>query len=341
MVAALTCAAFLPALAAGFVNYDDDRLVLRNPYLKLPWPGRLAWIWSTTYMGHYQPLAWLSLAVDYTAAGLRPLVYHADSLAWHAAGALALYAVLLALLARVPESRDAPLLHRRLAAAAATLFWSVHPLRVESVAWIAERRDTVSGVFWLLALFAYLESADTGKTALRSRRWYAASIWGLPRPLAPRQGVGHDVLRDARRARLVSARAARVGAEDPVRRRGSRVRRRRVGGAARARARHDGPARPVGTGSRVLQAAYGLGFYPWKTLWPSGLALMYELPDWPPAAWTVALVLVVAAAGFLLWRARRYPALVVAGVGYAATVAPVLGFAQSGPQAVADSCTRI
>ena len=96
------------------------------------------------------------------------------------------------------------------------------------------------------------------------------------------------------------------------------------------------PLAQWGPGSRVLQAAYGLCFYPWKTLWPSGLALMYELPDRPPAAWTVALVLVVAAAGVLLWRARRYPALVVAGVAYAATVAPVLGFAQSGPQAVAD-----
>ena len=93
-VAAATVAAFLPALAAGFVNYDDDRLVVRNPYLRLPWSGRLAWIWSTTYMGHYQPLAWMSLGVDYTLARLEPIVFHADSLAWHAAGALALYAVI-------------------------------------------------------------------------------------------------------------------------------------------------------------------------------------------------------------------------------------------------------
>ena len=334
IVAALTCAAFLPALSAGFVNYDDDRLVLRNPYLKLAWPGRLAWIWSTTYMGHYQPLAWLSLAVDYTAAGLRPLVYHADSLAWHAAGALALYAVLLALLARVPATRGAPLLHQRLAASAATLMWSVHPLRVESVAWIAERRDTVSGVFWLLALFAYLESADTGKTALRSRRWYAASIGFLVLSLLGKAWgmtffvtlVALDWYPLERRAWAQKIPYAAAGL---------------VSGAVAWAAQRATPDTMVplaqwGPGSRVLQAAYGLGFYPWKTLWPSGLALMYELPDRPPAAWTVALVLVVAAAGFLLWRARRYPALVVAAVAYAATVAPVLGFAQSGPQAVAD-----
>ena len=334
LVAAATVAAFLPALAAGFVNYDDDRLVLRNPYLRLPWSGRLAWIWSTTYMGHYQPLAWMSLGADYTLARLEPIVFHADSLAWHAAGALALYAVLLALLERAPETRAAPLVHRRMAAAAATLVWSIHPLRVESVAWVAERRDTISGVFWLLALLAYLRSADSGRTKLRSRGWYIASIgclvlsllgkaWGMTFFVTLVAVDWYPLERRAWAQKIPFALAGIV-----------------FGGVAwlAQRATPDTmiPLAEWGPWSRVLQAAYGLCFYPWKTIWPSGLTLMYELPDRAPAAWSAALVLVLVASAALAWRGRRSPALLVAGVAYAATVAPVLGFAQSGPQAVAD-----
>src|SRR5437660_909336 len=99
LVVAATIAAFLPVLAAGFVNFDDDRVLLRNPYWKLAWPERFAWMWSTLHMGHYQPLTWLSLSLDRALGDGNPAVYHADSLLLHAGAALALYALIVEILA--------------------------------------------------------------------------------------------------------------------------------------------------------------------------------------------------------------------------------------------------
>src|SRR6185312_9367369 len=87
-VAAATAVTYGPTLQNGFVNFDDDRLLLHNPYLRLDWLSTLRWMWSTTFLGHYQPLTWLSLWMDYALAGLSPRAYHVDSLAWHTAAAL-------------------------------------------------------------------------------------------------------------------------------------------------------------------------------------------------------------------------------------------------------------
>ena len=164
-----------------------------------------------------------------------------------------------------------------MAAAAATLVWSIHPLRVESVAWVAERRDTISGVFWLLALLAYLRSADSGRTKLRSRGWYIASIgclvlsllgkaWGMTFFVTLVAVDWYPLERRAWAQKIPFALAGIV-----------------FGGVAWAGAARDAghmiPLAEWGPWSRVLQAAYGLCFYPWKTIWPSGLTLMYELPD--------------------------------------------------------------
>src|ERR1019366_9314782 len=127
-VATLTFVAFLPVLTAGFVNYDDDRLVLHNPYLRLPWMSSLEWMWSTTYMGHYQPLSWMSLAVDHAVAGTSPLAYHLDSLLWHTAGAVLLYFLLVELLTRVSATASASGALVRASPALGALFWSIHPL---------------------------------------------------------------------------------------------------------------------------------------------------------------------------------------------------------------------
>src|SRR5690349_19104675 len=86
-VALITLCVFASAFRNGFVNYDDDRAIVHNPYLVPGTPGRLAWMWSTFHLGHYQPLAWLSLAFDRAVAGTAPSAYHVDSVIWHAAAA--------------------------------------------------------------------------------------------------------------------------------------------------------------------------------------------------------------------------------------------------------------
>jgi tetratricopeptide (TPR) repeat protein len=331
-VAAVTFVAFLPVLGAAFVNFDDDRMVIHNPYLRLPWPSALAWMWSTTYIGHYQPLAWMSLFLDEAIAGLRPFAYHLDSLAWHTAAAVALYVVLVELVARVPTVHGIPAGQRRAAAAAGALFWSVHPLRVESVAWIAERRDTISATFWLLAILAYLRS--TAATGGARRRIYAASCalfavsllakaWGMTFVVTLVALDWYPLQRRAWREKLPFA---AIGA---------------AAGLLAWVAQRQQPETMVGlfewsVRSRILQAAYGLWFYVWKTIWPARLAAMYPLPLSVPTSFWLALAGVGAAAIGLLWRRRTHPALAAAALAYASTVAPVLGLAQSGPQLVAD-----
>src|SRR5262249_40847843 len=141
--------------------------------------------------GHWQPLTWASFALDYTVWGLNPLGYHVGNLLMHATTALLFWFLLVALLRRafgpVPAGR-LPMLE--LAAAAGALFFAIHPLRAESVAWASERRDVLSGVFWVATLVAYVRMA----AARDPRPWYVASLacfvlsltakaWGMTLPL--------------------------------------------------------------------------------------------------------------------------------------------------------------
>jgi protein O-mannosyl-transferase len=348
-VAAATAVTYGPTLQNGFVNFDDDRLLLHNPYLRLDWLSTLRWMWSTTFLGHYQPLTWLSLWMDYALAGLSPRAYHVDSLAWHTAAALLVYAVFVRLLSRTKAADLAG--DRRLPACAAVgaLFWAVHPLRVESVAWVAERRDPVSLVFLLAALLAHLHAVD-GRAG--SRRWRIASYaclalsllakaWGMTfvvtlialdvfplgrLPLA-REAFAEPRYRPVWREKVPYALVGLAGA---------------VGAWVAQRGQPDTmlTVSQWTWTDRALQAGYGLCFYVWKTIWPTRLAALYELPDRIDsstlATFGVCLAVAAIAATATTFKARRYPALFVTAVVYAATLAPVLGFAQSGPQLVAD-----
>ncbi len=132
----LVAVAFLPALANGFVNWDDEVNFLENSqYRGLGWP-QVRWAWSTFLLGVYQPVAWLLLEAQYVLFRLDARGYHLISLLLHAANAVVLYALTAALLVRC---RPDPFLHRPWACAVgaglATALFVVHPLRVEAVAW--------------------------------------------------------------------------------------------------------------------------------------------------------------------------------------------------------------
>lgn len=351
LVGAATACAFMPAIGNGFVNFDDDRLLLHNPYLRLPWPQKLAWMGSTTHMGHYQPLTWLSLSLDQAVAGLAPMAYHVDSLFLHAVCALLVYSLLVTLLTRAPVTRTSDRSRLRICAAVGALFWSIHPLRVESVAWVAERRDPLSLLFWLLALTCYLKSVDVGRAELRSRRWYVASCvmlalsllskaWGMSFFLTLVVLDWYPLGRlPLTRAALTDRRYRPVWLQKlPYALLGI------VAGAVAWVAQHNARDTMVtldewGLPARVGQAAYGLVFYVWKTIWPTGLAALYELPrttaQWPITQFACLALVAGVVIAVVLWG-RRVPALSAALIAYAVTVAPVLGFAQSGPQLVAD-----
>src|SRR6187431_3386674 len=133
-LAALVALAFWPVLGASFLNWDDNLIVTENARFRGLSPEHLGWMLTTFHGGHWEPLAWLSLALDWELFGLSARAFHATNLWLHAASAVLVYA-LARRLARPPA------LAGRAAAAAAAALFAVHPLRVESVAWVVERRD--------------------------------------------------------------------------------------------------------------------------------------------------------------------------------------------------------
>lgn len=352
-VAVAAFMAFWPALDAGFVDYDDDALYIQNTGYQGLDASRLRWMFTTKLMGHYQPLTWLSVALDHTISGADPSSYHRTNLVLHALAALVLYFVAKRLLTAAHgfKSGEHPF-GLRLAAAAAALLFAIHPLRVESVAWISERRDVLSLLFLLLTLAAYLRAFVRGRADVHSRAWYAASwllllcsllakAWGmsfvivaiildvyplrrLPGKLTHRWGPATRPVWHQKLPYLILGLAA---------------------AAMASQAQHSGTAQTMktlaewGIVERITQACYGLMFYLWKTVWPTQLAALYELPyrmNPLEARFIAGYVFVAVAILLIVWLRRRVPAVVAAALAYLVILAPVLGFAQTGPQLVAD-----
>src|SRR5438034_10730862 len=170
LIAVVTFATFLPALHNQFVNWDDDKNFLENPHYRgLGWT-QLSWMW-TTHLGHYIPLTWMTFGLDYLLWGMNPLGYHLTNLLLHAANAVVFFFITRRLLTRAlpgPSERGHTL---AVSAAFAALVFAIHPLRVASVAWATERRDVLSGLFYLSAVLRYLRASVREE---RGRGWY----WG-------------------------------------------------------------------------------------------------------------------------------------------------------------------
>lgn len=170
VVVLLTFLAFLPALDNGFVNWDDDGTLTRNPHFRgLGWT-QIRWMFTTFHLGHYVPLTWLSYGLDYTLWGMDPRGYHLTSLLLHCANALLFFFISRRLLRLAAGDPGSPVL-LDLSSGLAALAFSIHPLRVQSVAWATERRDVLSGLFVLLSLTLYLTAreAPDGSRARRMR----------------------------------------------------------------------------------------------------------------------------------------------------------------------------
>src|SRR5437870_8347326 len=108
LVALVTLTAFLPTLENQFVNWDDDKNFLNNPHYRgLGWP-QLRWMWTTFHMGHYIPLTWMTLGLDYLLWGMQPRGYHLTNLLLHAANAVVFYLVARRILGLALPERDNP-----------------------------------------------------------------------------------------------------------------------------------------------------------------------------------------------------------------------------------------
>jgi len=343
-----TLLSFWPCLANDF-NYDDTAFLLENPHYRGLGATQLRWMFSTFHFGHYQPLTWISLGLDYLLWGMNAWGYHLTSLFLHCANAILVYWLALSLMRRAAErggaARRAASWHLPASALVAALVYSLHPLRVETVAWVTDRADVLSTFFLLLCTLSYLRAARAG-TGMSRAGWltlavmlYAAGLlsrgMGVPLPLVLLLLDWYPLGRLGSRARgvpwpvllekipfAVLAIAAAIMA--PIAK--------ATEGLTVSLAEH-------GVAARLAQAAYGLVFYIYKTVVPTGLVPIYELRlplDIVSLRYLGPLLLVLAAAVVLIRYWRRWPAVTVALLSYAILISPLLGLVQAGTQEVAD-----
>jgi Flp pilus assembly protein TadD len=324
-IAALAIAAYLPAFSNGFVNFDDDRYVTSNPMVRgLSWEG-VRWAFSTFYEGNWHPLTWLSHMLDGTLFGLDSRGHHATSIALHAANA----ALLFLALARLT---GAP----RPSALAAALF-AVHPLNVESVAWVAERKNVLSTLFWIAAL-CVAATAARRPSPRRSAALFALLALGLmAKPMLVTLPVVLLLLDAWPLARL----SARAGIEKaPL------FALALVSGVVTIAAQRSGravvAAEQFPLRDRVANALLSYRVYIEKLFWPSDLSVQYPMPGSPGAPSIDALSIIATAALLAavtiacLAVRRRAPWLAVGWLWYVVALLPVIGLLQVGSQARAD-----
>ncbi len=151
--------AFIPILANGFVAWDDDKNFLDNPYYRGLGAAQVRWAWITSWLGVYQPLAWLLFEAQYVFCQLDPRGYHLTSLLLHVANAVVLYVLTVALLVRCKTDSclETPWTCS-VSAGLATALFAVHPLRVEAVAWASCQPYLPCALFSMLAVLAYLRA---------------------------------------------------------------------------------------------------------------------------------------------------------------------------------------
>lgn len=165
-------AAFSPALFNGFVNMDDDILLTENPEVRSLSVDHLQTIFTSTSTGGYVPLTILSFALEYHFFGLNPFIYHLDNILLH----LLVVGLVLWLAMRLGIGIWGAFL--------AALVFGLHPTRVESVAWVAERKDVLFAVFYLLAVHAHLSYLDEPKKRFLIGSLMLGCLSMLAKPMA-------------------------------------------------------------------------------------------------------------------------------------------------------------
>ena len=346
-LAGFTGLVYLPVLDNGLV-WDDWANIARNPHYKGIGPEQLRWAFATFRLGHYQPLAWISLGLDHALWGDDYRGYHFTNVVLHAVNAFLFGLIALRLLGTTRTSTGAAG-RRRLAAvgslvAAAT--FALHPLRVESVAWLSERRQLVSAVFFLLAVLVYLRGFEdearprpTGLALASVTALYGLSLLAMPLGIALPVVL---LVLDAYPLRRAPSGAGVAGWLRPLVEKTplfalaaafavSALAAQRASGALLSIERYD-------FWQRSAQAAYGTLFYP-RALFAVSWSPLYERPfnlDPLEARFVLSALGSVVVTGLLILYRRAFPAGLAVWLVYLALLVPISGLAQSGIQLVAD-----
>ena len=345
LLALLTLAAFWQVSRNDFVNYDDPDYVTGNAYVQqgLTWSG-VKWAFGNLHgqATYWHPLTWLSHMLDYQLFGLNASAHHLVNLLFHTANVLLLFLVVNQLTGAIWRS-----------AVIAALF-AIHPLQVGTVAWVTERKNVLSGLFWLLTLWAYIRYARQPRAGRYALMLVLFVLGLLSKPVLvtlPAALLLLDIWPLRRfgwaRQHLPTA-SAQGGVDVPAKRSGVIVLEKipllllAVASSLVTILSHEGLG--------ISQASHGLPFglrienalvsyvrYLGKIFWPSRLAVLYPHPgEWPEGAVWGSLLLLVLITAIVLWQFRRRPYLFVGWFWFLGVLVPAMGLWQVGIQAMAD-----
>ncbi len=362
-----TFVTFEQVRTSEFLNFDDTLYVTHNPIVKSGLtPRGVIWAFTTGYASNWHPLTWLSHMLDCELYGLRPGPHHLTSLWLHIATTLLLFLVLKSMTGELWKSSFG-----------AALF-ALHPLHVESVAWVAERKDVLSTFFWMLTLWTYLRYVERPGLN-RYAAVLASFVLGLlSKPmlvtlpfvllLLDYWPLGRIRLRDAITRKFVST-SLKTPQESrgrctvhshlhppPSKRKGifanvilEKIPLFILSGASSAITFWvQGKGGAVGSleefpfGTRVANALISYVRYIEKMVWPGNLSVFYPYQD-PLPAWQAAgaALLLICASILLLRAARKRAYLAVGWLWYLGTLVPVIGLVKIGLHAMADRYTYV
>jgi tetratricopeptide (TPR) repeat protein len=336
----ITFAAFWQVRHNEFISLDDNLYVTENLHVQrgLTVKG-LAWALTRSYAGHWHPITWLSHMLDYNLYGLNPGGHHMTNVFFHVANTLLLFLLL--------EKMTGALWRSGFVAA----LFAVHPLHVESVAWVAERKDVVFTLFWILTLWAYSFFVKKPKLGryLMVLLCFILSLMSKPMAVTlPFVLLLMDFWPLGRFKLEKSIDAAQQGI--PL----SRLILEKIplflltagfsvftllshwkGGALTSFVK-------IPLGMRIGNALVSSIDYITKMIWPAHLAVLYphpmSLPIWETVGAALLLIILTA---LMFIAGRRWPYLIVGWLWYLGTLVPVMGLVQAGPQAMADRFTYI
>jgi protein O-mannosyl-transferase len=362
-LAAAITAVYWPVCHCDFTNYDDNEYVTANPHVQagLTLQG-LVWAFTTSHAGNWHPLTWVSHMLDCQMFGDNAGAHHVVNVLFHIANTLLLFLVLQRMTAAPWRS-----------AWVAALF-GLHPLHVESVAWVAERKDVLSALFWMLTMWAYLRYVERPKGARYALTvgLYALGLmakpmvvtlpfvlllldyWPLGRTRWMKSAIGGSATVPLSRllqekVPLLVLAAASCGVTYWAQHRGRAV----------------VSLEYLSVGERVANAVVSYVLYMGKTVWPVvvavsyphqlwrgimhnydfgrhvGLAVFYPHQHWPLGVVLGAGVVLVGVTGVVFWRGGRAPQWVVGWMWYVGTLVPVIGLVQVGSQSMADRYSYI
>ena len=344
-------AVFWPVKNYEFINFDDDLYVTDNPYVKAGLTLKsVIWAFTTMHANNWHPLTWLSHMLDRELYGLNPGGHHLTNLLFHIGNTLLLFLVLKRMTGALWRSSFV-----------AALF-ALHPLHVESVAWVAERKDVLSTLFWILTMWAYFWYTEQPRLDryLLVLLLFALGLLSKPMlvtlpfilllldywPLGRFQFGQLNGHHNPHSSKSISPCNQRSLTFRLVLEKAPFFALSAVSSFLTFFAQQKGGAvksfELFSFGNRIGNALVSYVNYIGKMIWPHHLALLYPHPGALPI-WQVigASLLLVCVSVVAIRSARRHPYLMVGWLWYLGTLVPVIGLVQVGMQAMADRYTYV